>query len=69
MVDSLAIKMQNLAISPINYNSNETNYNQIKATFSNLKYRLLDLYINDKKIAFDSSHSQIVNNYQSNSIN
>jgi hypothetical protein len=69
MVDSLAIKMQNLAISPINYNSNETNFGQIKANISNLKCRLLDLYINDLRIAFDSSHSQTVNNYQSNSMN
>lgn len=69
MVDSLAMKMQSLAISPINYNSNETNYAQIKVNFSNLKYRLLDLYINDQRIVLDSSHSQTVNNYQSNSIN
>ncbi len=46
MVDSLALKMQNLAISPINYNSNGTNDGQIKVNFSNLKYQIMDLYIN-----------------------
>jgi hypothetical protein len=54
MVDSLALKMQNLAISPINYNSNQTYLNQVKATFSNLKYPLLDLYINDIRIGVES---------------
>lgn len=70
MVDSLAIKMQNLAISPINYNSNQTNSNQVNAIFTNLQLKITDLYINNTKIHLKYSKNvtnnprmQIENNY------
>jgi len=50
MVDSLALKLQNIAISPINYNSNQTHQSQLKALFSNLKYQPIDLYIGDMRV-------------------
>lgn len=50
MVDSLAIKMHNLAISPINYNSNQTIETNLYAIFSNTKYSISDLYINSIRI-------------------
>lgn len=63
MVDSLAIKMQNLAISPINYNSNQTNSNQVNAIFTNLQLKITDLYINNTKIHLKYSKN-VANNHQ-----
>lgn len=67
MVDSLAVKMHNLAISPINHNSTQS-YNPIKAVFSNLKYQPVDLYVNDYRIPLNTDRINS-RDYQSGSHN
>jgi hypothetical protein len=40
MVDSLAAKMHNLPISPINYQSSKEHIHNLKVAFTNLKYKI-----------------------------
>lgn len=49
MVESLDVKMSNLPISPINYQSSNSATHEQKIIFSHLKYEIIELLI-DKKV-------------------
>lgn len=56
MVDSLAVKMNNLPISPINYQSSKENIHNIKVAFTNLKYKIKNFVIDGFTVSLNSIH-------------
>lgn len=66
MVDSLAVKMHNLPISPINYQSSKENIHNLKVAFTNLKYKIKSFAIDGYTVNLNSMHEDYSKNVSHN---
>lgn len=62
MTESLDVRMNNLPISPINYQSSQPPTQGLRAFFSNLAYSISQLCIDGKLIGIDKVHNYTSNN-------